>query len=87
MKVCISFPIQGFQRSNNDNIPVIDYYDTIQDRPVVSKVIPGYLHKLLPNFPPEQGEKWEDIQKDIESKIMPGLTHWYAHLAAVSLIN
>ena len=55
---------------------VIDYYDTIQDRRVVSNVSPGYLRKLLPSGPPEEGEKWESIQKDIESKIMPGLTHW-----------
>lgn len=55
---------------------VIDYYDTIQDRRVVSNVEPGYLRKLLPSGPPEDGEQWTDIQKDIEAKIMPGLTHW-----------
>jgi aromatic-L-amino-acid decarboxylase len=54
----------------------VSYYDTIQDRRVVSNVEPGYLKKLLPNGPPEDGEPWADIQKDIESKIMPGLTHW-----------
>lgn len=55
---------------------IIDYYDTIQDRRVVSNVEPGYLRKLLPSGPPEKGEKWHGIQNDIESKIMPGLTHW-----------
>ena len=59
---------------------VIDYYDNIQDRRVISNVAPGYLRKLLPLGPPEQGEKWDEIQKDIESKIMPGLTHWYGKL-------
>lgn len=57
-------------------VPVIDYFDTIQDRRVVSDVEPGYLRKLLPSGPPAEGEKWEDIQKDVEAKIMPGLTHW-----------
>lgn len=56
---------------------VIDYYDTIQDRRVLSNVDPGYLQKLLPSGPPEQGEAWEDIQNDIGSQILPGLTHWY----------
>ena len=56
---------------------VIDYYDTIQDRRVVSNVEPGYLRKLLPSTPPEEGEQWAHIQKDVEAKIMPGLTHWY----------
>ncbi|RDL31396.1 Aromatic-L-amino-acid decarboxylase [Venustampulla echinocandica] len=55
---------------------IINYYDTIQDRRVVSNVEPGYLKKLLPDGPPEEGESWADIQKDIETKIMPGLTHW-----------
>ena len=43
---------------------------------MVSNVKPGYLRELLPTSAPETGEKWEDIQKDIEAKIQPGLTHW-----------
>ena len=65
------------------HVPVIDYFDTVQDRRVVSNVEPGYLRKLLPSGPPVEGEKWEDIQKDIEAKIMPGLTHWYMILPIV----
>lgn len=42
----------------------------------MSQVEPGYLKKLLPELPPEDGEEWESIQKDMESKIMPGMTHW-----------
>jgi aromatic-L-amino-acid decarboxylase len=56
---------------------VINYYDTIGDRRVVSNVEPGYLKKLLPDGPPRDGEPWAEIQKDIESKILPGVTHWY----------
>ncbi|KAK0101263.1 hypothetical protein ONS95_006442 [Cadophora gregata] len=55
---------------------IVNYYDTIEDRRVVSNVEPGYLKKLLPDGPPQDGESWADIQKDIETKIMPGLTHW-----------
>ncbi|KAH6671974.1 pyridoxal phosphate-dependent transferase [Halenospora varia] len=55
---------------------IVNYYDTIDERRVVSNVTPGYLKKLLPDGPPEEGEAWADIQKDIETKIMPGLTHW-----------
>jgi aromatic-L-amino-acid decarboxylase len=58
-------------------LAVINYYDTLQDKNVVSAVEPGYLKKILPDGPPQEGEKWEDIQKDIETKIIPGLTHWY----------
>lgn len=55
---------------------IANYYDTIEERRVVSNVDPGYLQKILPNGPPQEGESWADIQKDIETKIMPGLTHW-----------
>ncbi|TVY19983.1 Tyrosine decarboxylase 1 [Lachnellula arida] len=55
---------------------IVNYYDTIEDRRVVSNVEPGYLKKLLPEGPPQDGESWADIQKDMETKIMPGLTHW-----------
>ncbi|EWC46313.1 hypothetical protein DRE_04484 [Drechslerella stenobrocha 248] len=37
---------------------------------------PGYLRELIPPGIPEDGESWENIQRDIEAKIMPGLTHW-----------
>ncbi|KAH8681483.1 pyridoxal-dependent decarboxylase-like protein [Xylariales sp. PMI_506] len=55
---------------------IVKYYDSIEDRPVVSTVEPGYLRKLLPDHAPEEGEAWSEIQKDVESKIVPGLTHW-----------
>lgn len=61
-----------------DSHTVIEYYETIENRRVVSDVTPGYLQHLLPSGPPQEGEEWSEIQKDIESKIMPGLTHWYA---------
>ena len=69
----------GTQEQQADAISVCDYYETIEDRRVVSNVEPGYLRKIISQSPPEEGERWEDIQKDIESKIMPGMTHWYAH--------
>ncbi|KAL8995274.1 MAG: hypothetical protein Q9169_004947 [Polycauliona sp. 2 TL-2023] len=55
---------------------IVDYFTHLKSRRVVSGVTPGYLRPLLPSKPPDEGEKWEDIRKDIEGKIMPGLTHW-----------
>lgn len=43
----------------------------------MSAVEPGYLRKILPDGPPEEGESWSTIQNDIESKILPGITHWF----------
>ncbi len=31
------------------------------------------MRELLPKEPPKDGEKWEDILKDVETKIMPGV--------------
>jgi aromatic-L-amino-acid decarboxylase len=55
---------------------VVNYYDTVQDRPVLPSIAPGYLRPLLPDGPPEEGESWDKIQADIDRVIMPGLTHW-----------
>ncbi|KAF2643865.1 dopa decarboxylase-like protein [Massarina eburnea CBS 473.64] len=55
---------------------IIQYYDTIADRPVLPSISPGYLKPLIPNGPPQDGEDWPTIQKDIDSIIKPGLTHW-----------
>jgi aromatic-L-amino-acid/L-tryptophan decarboxylase len=52
------------------------YYSNLPSRPVLPSISPGYLQKLLPVQPPTQGEAWEDIEKDIERTIMPGVTHW-----------
>ncbi|KAG7287961.1 hypothetical protein NEMBOFW57_007480 [Staphylotrichum longicolle] len=68
---------QGFREAANATIDeIITYFDTLATRNVVSAVEPGYLRKLLPSEPPQDGEPWADIQKDIEAKIMPGITHW-----------
>ncbi|CAH1785663.1 unnamed protein product [Owenia fusiformis] len=56
---------------------VADYIENIQERRVFPTVEPGYLHQLIPDHAPEEGEKWEDLFKDIERVIMPGVTHWH----------
>ncbi|KAK5800438.1 hypothetical protein VI817_002650 [Penicillium citrinum] len=43
---------------------------------VLPTVEPGYLRSLVPENPPNEPEEWAVIQKDIDSKIKPGLTHW-----------
>ncbi|KAL2165673.1 hypothetical protein VTG60DRAFT_4043 [Thermothelomyces hinnuleus] len=55
---------------------IINYFETLGSRNVVSTVEPGYLRKLLPSEAPEEGEPWSAIQADVEAKIMPGITHW-----------
>ncbi|KAK3943801.1 pyridoxal phosphate-dependent transferase [Diplogelasinospora grovesii] len=68
---------RGFREAAISSIDeIIKYYDNITSRDVVSSVSPGYLRQLLPSSAPETPESWDDIQRDIEGKIMPGITHW-----------
>ena len=48
----------------------------IETRRVTPAIEPGYLAELLPASPPHDPEPWEDVMKDVEDKIMVGMTHW-----------
>ena len=53
---------------------VANYLENIRDRRVFPEVKPGYMSKLLPESAPTEGENWEDIFKDVEDVIMPGVS-------------
>ncbi len=58
---------------------VADYLRTVDRRPVLSAYRPGDLLARLPEHPPERVERtaeWDAILRDVESLIIPGLTHW-----------
>lgn len=55
---------------------IADYIDNVRNRNVIPSVSPGYLEKEMPQEAPVDGERWEDVLKDIDKLIMPGVTHW-----------
>lgn len=55
---------------------VADYMERVEDLPVQSSVEPGEIRGGLPSSAPEAPEAFEDILRDLDSKILPGLTHW-----------
>nr|QJW82780.1 DOPA decarboxylase [Lucilia cuprina] len=57
---------------------IADYLENIRDRRVLPLVKPGYLRPLIPKLAPEKPDTWEDVMKDIERVIMPGVTHWHS---------
>ncbi|MGH0162821.1 UNVERIFIED_CONTAM: hypothetical protein FKN15_053010 [Acipenser sinensis] len=66
-----------FRRRGKEMIDYIaDYLENIEGRQVYPDVVPGYLRNLIPDAAPEQPEAYEEIVKDIERVIMPGVTHW-----------
>jgi aromatic-L-amino-acid decarboxylase len=55
---------------------IADYHSRIESFPVLSQVKPGEIRASLPATPPEQGEPFEALLKDVERLILPGVTHW-----------
>ncbi|CAG5136399.1 unnamed protein product [Candidula unifasciata] len=57
---------------------IADYLETISLRHPLPTVKPGYLRAMIPDQAPVTGEAWEQVKKDIERVIMPGVTHWHS---------
>lgn len=53
---------------------VADYLENIEQRAVYPDVEPGYLRQLIPSEAPEEPESYEDVVKDVERVIMPGVS-------------
>jgi aromatic-L-amino-acid/L-tryptophan decarboxylase len=52
------------------------YYENIEKYPVLSKVSPGEIKAALPVQPPQKGESFDAMMRDLDEIIMPGITHW-----------
>lgn len=52
---------------------IADYLENIRERRVFPDVQPGYMRALVPENPPMDGENWENIFKDVEGIVMPGV--------------
>lgn len=55
---------------------IADYLEDIESQPVRSQAKPGDVRSMLPPHPPEQGEPYENVLRDMEQVILPGVTHW-----------
>ena len=55
---------------------IADYYDNVEQYSVKSQAKPGDIKTSLEKNPPESGEPMHNILEDIDSLIMPGITHW-----------
>src|SRR5205807_3415891 len=52
------------------------YLEQIERYPVLARVAPGDIRRRLPAHPPEQGESFDAILRDLDDVILPGVTHW-----------
>jgi len=55
---------------------IADYHSRIESFPVLSQVQPGQIRAALPANPPEHGEPFDALLRDVENLILPGVTHW-----------
>jgi aromatic-L-amino-acid decarboxylase len=55
---------------------IADYYENVENFPVLSQVQPGDIKASLPKTAPQKGESLDEMMRDIDEKIMPGITHW-----------
>src|SRR5437879_9872391 len=70
-------PAVDFRRYGHEIVDwIADYFEKIDELPVLAQIEPGDLRAQLPTSPPEKGEPMEAILADVDRLIVPALTHW-----------
>jgi aromatic-L-amino-acid/L-tryptophan decarboxylase len=68
---------EEFRRFGHELVDwIANYFDRIDDLPVLAAIEPGDLKAQLPVAPPVNGEPMEQIVSDLDRLIVPALTHW-----------
>src|SRR6266566_3921854 len=52
------------------------YLERVEELPVLSRAAPGQVRAALPPHPPERGEPFGAVLRDLEEVVLPGVTHW-----------
>jgi aromatic-L-amino-acid decarboxylase len=55
---------------------VASYLERVGELPVLAQVEPGEIRARLPEAPPEGGEPFSALLRDLDDVLLPGLTHW-----------
>jgi aromatic-L-amino-acid decarboxylase len=71
---------------------IADYRATVADRPVMARTAPGEIRAQLPAEAPDAPEPFAAILHDLETIILPGLSHWqhprfFGYFPANSLLS
>ena len=77
MKSAFHMTSSEFRRSGKQLIDwLADYYERVEDFSVLAQVKPGETRASLSGEPPQSGVAIDAIVEQLNSKIMPGITHW-----------
>jgi aromatic-L-amino-acid decarboxylase len=65
------------------------YLEHVGEYPVLAQVEPGEIRSRLPASPPDTGEPFADVLRDVDEILLPGITHWqsprfFAYFAATA---
>ncbi|MGI9054786.1 MAG: pyridoxal phosphate-dependent decarboxylase family protein [Pyrinomonadaceae bacterium] len=70
-------PTEDFRRFGYEMVDwIADYFERMENLPVLSQIEPGWLKNNLPTAAPETGEDFADVFADVEKLILPSVTHW-----------
>jgi len=69
---------EAFRRHAHELIGwIVDYQEQrVEKLPVLSQVEPGAVRNRLPAEPPEHGEPFESMLRDVDEILLSGITHW-----------
>ena len=70
-------PADEFRRYGHELVEwIAEYFERIEDFPVLSQVEPEWLKSNLPRTAPEKGEDFAEVLGDVDKLILPAVTHW-----------
>ncbi len=68
---------EDFRRVGREMIDwIADYFQNIEQLPVLSQVEPNWLKNNLPESAPAEGEDFRKILSDVDKLILPAVTNW-----------
>jgi len=54
----------------------VRYLERVGELPVASSAEPGSVRGSLGASPPERGEPFAAVLRDLDESVLPGITHW-----------
>ncbi|HQZ81672.1 MAG TPA: pyridoxal-dependent decarboxylase [Pyrinomonadaceae bacterium] len=70
-------PTDDFRRYGYEVVDrLADYFERIEEFPVLSQIRPDDVKNALPSAAPEFGESFAAVLDDVDNIILPAVTHW-----------
>jgi aromatic-L-amino-acid decarboxylase len=68
---------EDFRRYGHEIIDWIsDYFQNIEQLPVLAQIEPNWLKDSLPKSAPENGDDFAEVLRDVDRLILPAVTNW-----------